>query len=62
MVDQKMCRICMAKENLTSVFSIMDGGKISEKINFVCGIKVRNFIDNLKLEMKTYSNLVDFIV
>lgn len=40
MGDLKMCRICMAKENLTSVFSIMDGGRISDKINFVCGLTV----------------------
>ncbi|CRK91161.1 CLUMA_CG004846, isoform A [Clunio marinus] len=37
---RSMCRICMTKENLTSVFSIMDGGKISDKINFVCGITI----------------------
>jgi hypothetical protein len=36
-----MCRICMTKDNLTSIFSIMDGGKISEKVTFVCGLIVR---------------------
>jgi hypothetical protein len=45
MVDLTMCRICMTKDNLTSIFSIMDGGKISEKVTFVCGLIVK--IDNL---------------
>lgn len=38
-MDFKICRICMSKENLLSVFSIMDGGRIFEKMQFI-GIKV----------------------
>ncbi|KAG5684583.1 hypothetical protein PVAND_013808 [Polypedilum vanderplanki] len=40
MVEQKMCRLCMEKENLTSLWGRADSEKISEKIFYVCGIKV----------------------
>ncbi|XP_070508589.1 uncharacterized protein [Chironomus tepperi] len=40
MVEQKMCRLCMTKENLTSLWGKADGEKISEKIFFTCGIKI----------------------
>jgi hypothetical protein len=44
MVDrivEKMCRLCMNRDNLTCVWGKADGEKITEKILFVCGIKVK---------------------
>lgn len=42
MVDQKMCRLCMDKDNLTCIWGKADSEKIIDKIYFVCEIKVRN--------------------
>jgi hypothetical protein len=44
----RMCRVCMKKDNLTSIFSIMDGEKLSDKLQFVCGITVSK-MSTLKL-------------
>lgn len=62
MVDKHQCRICMARENLTSIFSIMDGGKISDKIHFVCGLSVSRFIQFDELNSKFFCIVLDFVI
>lgn len=41
MSEAMICRLCMGKENLTSIWGKADGDKINEKIHFLCGIIVR---------------------
>lgn len=37
MVERKMCRICLAKDNLSSVFDFYNGEVVLQQINYICG-------------------------
>lgn len=39
-METNICRLCMSKDNLTSIWGKADGEKINDKIKFVCGLIV----------------------